>query len=134
MRALLFCLLLLPFGLWAQTAAERSAAHTEAQSTRVLQTLPTEFARAQLRYTESFTQGDARTQAVSRDKVIELMQQSIAHRTGNGRKHQEKMLALFERYSTEGRPESAEQAKRVLRDFERSLRVEEVSDKVPVIE
>ena len=118
MRLLACLLFLLPFGLSAQTAPDRAASHAAAQRAQTARVATQDFARARLRYAESFTEGDARTQRVSRDGVVRLMRQSAAGSTGQTAKNRRKLLELFERYSAAG---STDEALRVLTDFERSL-------------
>ena len=124
MKYLLALLCCLPFALIAQAPATttRTQQHTTAQQDFARKALPTEFARARLRYTESLTEGDAATRRVSRDGMIALMERSVALQRGQAATNQRALLKLFRRYATASDPESVANANRVIADFEKTLK------------
>ena len=134
MKWLLCLLCLLPLTLMAQQTAERIAQHVAAQRTADLRTLPTDFARAALRYRESFTEGDVHTQAVSRKAVIALMERSVAVQDTAKAKQQTMMLRLFRKYSAGTDANSLEQARQVLADFGKSIEPKAISGSGEVID
>ena len=124
MKYLLVLLCCLPLALVAQApaAATRTEQHTSARQDFARKALPTEFARARLRYTESLTEGDAATRRVSRDGMIALMERSVALQSGQAAANQQALLKLFRRYATAADPESVANANRVIADFEKTLK------------
>ena len=136
MRYLLVLLCCLPLSLLAQAPATptRAEQHTAAREDFARKALPTEFARARLRYTESLTEGDAATRRVSRDGMIELMERSVALQRGQAAANQRALLKLFRRYATAADAESMANANRVIADFEKTLKRPTVQAAQPTID
>lgn len=122
---LLFCLCLCPFATEAQTTPPaRATQHEAARWTADQRVSRPEFDRASLRYTESLSEGDARTQRVSREALTSLMRRSVSSGSPQTTKNRRALVALFERYAAQTDAASRLKAERVLADFKQTLTAE----------